>query len=58
VKTLESKAFEVTAGHAVELFQAGTLLSEFMGEEFIEFSMENTISYELSLFTHLEDIFG
>ena len=35
-----------------------TLLSEFAGEEFIEFGTENTISYELSLFTDLGGHFG
>jgi len=30
-----------------------TLFSEFAGEKFIEFGAENTISYELSLFTDL-----
>jgi len=34
------------------------LLSEFAGEEFIEFGTENTISYELSLFTDLGGHFG
>ena len=35
-----------------------TLLSEFAGEEFIEFGTENTISYELSLLTDLGGHFG
>ena len=34
-----------------------TLLSEFAGEELIEFGTENSISYELSLFTDLRGHF-